>query len=127
MAWCKETGHPQPKHLLYPRTKGFVATVQRLREASHITAVYDLTLCYQRGHLFQQPPSMWESLSMPGLSSHLGYRFHLHAQRFPLESLPEKDEELALWLEHRWVEKGDWLGAQRQNQAQDGSEDGETM
>ena len=117
LRWCSETGHVQPKHLLYPRTKGFIATVEQLRAASHVKAVYDLTLWYQQGDRFQKAPSMWDTLSRPGLSSHMGYKFHVYVQRFPIHSLPEASEELAVWLEKRGLEKGDWLEMQRQNSA----------
>lgn len=113
LLWCKETGRPQPKHLLYPRTKGFVATVQHLRDAPHVKAVYDLTIAYQHGDEFREAPSMWDTLSVPGLSSRLGYKFHVHVRRFPIEDLPRGDEELARWLEGVWVEKGEWLEQKR--------------
>ncbi|KAL6868966.1 hypothetical protein ACO1O0_000289 [Amphichorda felina] len=105
LAWCKETGHPQPQqHLLYPRTKGFITTVQRLRKALHVKAVYDFTIAYQQGSEFQAappPPPMWDTLSLPRLSDRLGYKFHVHARRFPMATLPEKDEDLPTWLEQR--------------------------
>ncbi|KAK3392937.1 acyltransferase [Podospora didyma] len=112
--WCAANNRPQPQHLLYPRTKGFVATVQHLRKSPHVKAVYDLTIAYQRGKQWQSAPDMWETLSVPRLSSSLhgggkDYRFHVHARRFPLEELPQDEEELARWLEERWVEKGEWL------------------
>ncbi|KZF23738.1 hypothetical protein L228DRAFT_282428 [Xylona heveae TC161] len=45
--WCRSHHRPVPQHTLYPRTKGFVATVQQLRRsAPHVKAVYDLTLAY---------------------------------------------------------------------------------
>ncbi|TPX08802.1 uncharacterized protein E0L32_009742 [Thyridium curvatum] len=119
-AWCAANGRPQPRHLLYPRTKGFVATVRHLRAAApHVRAVYDLTIAYaDHTGQFGAAPSMWETLSAPGLSAAAGtggegYRFHVHARRFPLEDLPPSDEELAAWLESRWVEKGEWLEGKR--------------
>lgn len=56
LAWCKKTDRPHPMHLLYPRTKGFITTVQHLREAPHIKAVYDVTILYRRGSDFQCRP-----------------------------------------------------------------------
>lgn len=61
---------------------------------------------------------MWETLSVPRLSldqerGGQGYRFHVHARRFPIEELPQDDEGLAKWLEERWVEKGQWLEKKR--------------
>lgn len=105
---------PQPRHLLYPRTKGFTKTVQQLCKAPHVVAVYDLTIAYQHRGAFQAAPSMWETLSVPGLSSRGGFKFYVHARRFPIETLLGSDNELAHWLEERWLEKGEWLEAKRQ-------------
>ncbi|KAK0632578.1 1-acyl-sn-glycerol-3-phosphate acyltransferase [Immersiella caudata] len=116
--WCTDHKKPQPEHLLYPRTKGFVTTVQHLRKAPHVKAVYDMTIAYQRGGEWQRAPTMWETLSLPQISREqqkggAGYKFHVHARRFPLEELPYDDEGLAKWLEERWVEKGQWLEEKR--------------
>lgn len=100
-------------HLLYPRTKGFITTVQHLRKAAHVKAVYDVTIAYQRGKDFHAAPTMWDTLSVPWLSSRLGYKFHVHVRRFPLENLPTDDEKLAKWLENLWVEKGEWLDVKK--------------
>jgi len=120
--WCEAHQKQQPRHLLYPRTKGFVATVKHLRQAPHVKAVYDLTIAYQRqggdgkgaGSGWQVVPNFWETIALPKLSlprqkGGQGYRFHIHARRYPLEDLPHEDEELARWLEERWIEKGTWL------------------
>ncbi|KAI4602724.1 hypothetical protein KJ359_007942 [Pestalotiopsis sp. 9143b] len=112
--WCKENGRPLPKHLLYPRTKGFITTVRHLRKAPHVKAVYDLTIAYQHRDQFHKAPDMWETLKLPAITSGLGYKFHVHARRFPLEELPHTDEELAKWLEQRWIEKGEWLEKKKQ-------------
>ncbi len=73
------------RHVLYPRTKGFVATVQTLR--GHITAVYDVTIGYVGG-----VPSMWQWTrgNVP--------RVHIHVRRFPVDRLPAGDTALAEWL-----------------------------
>ncbi|MBI5544560.1 MAG: acyltransferase [Deltaproteobacteria bacterium] len=84
------------RHLLLPRTKGFVASVHGLR--SHITAVYDLTLGYERG-----VPTLWQY--MKGYSR----RAHLHARRYPIETLPVDDAGLAEWLLARFREKDELL------------------
>ena len=85
-----------------------------MRKAPHVKAVYDLTIAYQHGSAFQAPPSFWDTLSVPSLSTGpKPHRFHVHARRFPLAELPAADDELARWLEQRWVEKGEWLEAKR--------------
>ena len=118
--WCAANHRPQPRHQLYPRTKGFVTTVQHLRKASHVGAVYVLTIAYQRGDRWHEAPDMWETLSVPALSRPGGYRFHIHARRFPIHDLPEDDVGLANWLEQKWVEKGEWLEQTRIDWCQGG-------
>ncbi|OAQ64219.1 acyltransferase [Pochonia chlamydosporia 170] len=120
-AWCKRTDKPQPKNLLYPRTKGFITTVQHLRKAPHVKAVYDFAIAYQHKDTFHEAPSMWDTLSIPALTTRHRYRFHIHARRFSLDTLPESDEDLAKWLEQRWVEKGEWLESLKQTWAVTGS------
>ncbi|KAK7432551.1 hypothetical protein QQZ08_000758 [Neonectria magnoliae] len=120
LAFCKTGNRRQPSHLLYPRTKGFITTVQHLRKAPHVKAVYDFTIAYQHQGAFQRAPSMWQTLSAPGISGQDGYKFHVRARRFPIETLPAKDEELATWLEQLWIDKGEWLETQRREWALDG-------
>jgi hypothetical protein len=112
--WCKENHRPIPKHLLYPRTKGFVTTVQHLRKAKHVKAVYDMTIAYSRHNKFLKAPTIWESLSGGDLSGKRGYKFHVDVRRFPLEDLPETDADLAKWLETRWIQKGEYLEEKRE-------------
>lgn len=102
-----------PKHLLYPRVKGFVTTVQHLRKAPHVKAVYDLTIAYSYQNRFLYAPSMWETLSLGGLTKQEGYKFEVHVERFELKSLPQTDSDLAAWLEQRWMAKGEWLEEKR--------------
>jgi 1-acyl-sn-glycerol-3-phosphate acyltransferase len=115
--WCKENDRPIPKHLLYPRTKGFVTTVQHLRRAKHMKAVHDITIAYGHNNKFHEAPTIWESISRGDLSRNRGYKFHVDVKRIPLEELPESDAELAKWLETRWIEKGEYLDAKRQEWA----------
>ncbi|KAJ4396760.1 hypothetical protein N0V93_000982 [Gnomoniopsis smithogilvyi] len=112
-AFCALKGRPQPQHLLYPRTKGFIATVQHIRTAPHVKAVYDVTIAYQKRGEWQDGPAFWDTLSMPRLSEAEGYRFEVHVRRWPMEELPHEDDALAKWIETRWVEKGEWLEAKR--------------
>ena len=112
--WCKEHGHPLPKYLLYPRTKGFVSTVQHLRQAEHVKAVYDICIAYQHRDIFMAAPDMLHTFILGKLTERHRYRFHAHVRRFELRDLPETDVELAKWLEQRWLEKGEWLAEQKE-------------
>ena len=107
VTWCNEHQRPVPKHLLYPRTKGFVATVQTLRKASHVKAVYDVTIAYAKGNKFMSPPSFVQTVNR----KHVGaeWKMYVHVKRHELKSLPQSTDDLALWLEKRWVEKGERL------------------
>jgi hypothetical protein len=51
-----------------------------------------------------EAPTMWQSLSQVNISSK--YRFFVHLDRHLLEDLPDSDDELKIWLEDRWFEKG---------------------
>ena len=79
-------------NVLFPRTKGFVATVQGLR--THIDAVYDLTIGYPNG-----PISLWPYIQ--GVEKD----FYLHVQRTPLAELPQDGSALHEWLVTRFYEK----------------------
>lgn len=91
-AYAAERSLSPLRHVLTPRTKGFVASVHGLRD--HVRAVYDVTLGYERG-----VPTLWQFMK--------GYarRAHLHVRRWPIEQLPRDDEALASWLLARFEEK----------------------
>lgn len=91
---------------MFPRNKGFIATVQNLR-ASHVSAVYDVTIAYARGDEFMIPPTFFDTLYYPNLRRQ--YRMYAFVKRHDLESLPKDNASIAQWLEDRWMEKGEHL------------------
>jgi hypothetical protein len=102
--WCKSQGKPVPHFTLYPRTKGFVATVKELGTSSSVKAVYDLTIAYAHEGRFMEAPEMWQTISERDMNQN--WRFRVHAERFAIETLADKSEvELAQWLEDRWMAK----------------------
>lgn len=107
--WCADNGRPEPRHTLWPRPRGFAATVRALREgAPHVRAVYDVTVAYAREGEFLAAPSFVETVCGPDLHA-AGWRFYVHAERFEIKELPEEEEGLVKWLEQRWVRKGERL------------------
>ena len=100
-----------PRNLLYPRTKGFVASVQKLRKAKQIKAVYDVTIAYARksgdGFEFQEAPTFAQSIVLPHLDDE--WKFFVHVERHPIDDLPRGDGDLSQWLEDRWIAKGEHL------------------
>ena len=102
--WCKSKGKPVPKYTLWPRTRGFVASVKALRESSSVSAIYDLTIAYAHEGRFQEAPTFTQSLFEADLGK--SYRFHVHVERFDIQALANLDDaQLATWLEQRWMEK----------------------
>ncbi len=89
---ARERGLVPTHHVMIPRTKGFVATTQALR--NHVTAVYDLTIGYLDG-----PPTLWQWVQ--GLVPEV----HLHTRRFPIETLPTEEKALSDWLLQLFQEK----------------------
>ena len=91
-AYAARHGLPPTKHLLQPRTSGFAASVQGLRQ--HVAAVYDVTIGYELG-----VPTLWQYVK--------GYnrRAHLHVQRVPIAELPVESAGLASWLQQRFLQK----------------------
>lgn len=93
-----------PKYTLYPRTKGFVASVRALGACSSVKAIYDLTIAYAHEGRFLEAPTMFQTLFETDLADL--WRFHVHVERFDIADLDGRtDSELAEWIEQRWMEK----------------------
>jgi lysocardiolipin and lysophospholipid acyltransferase len=80
------------ENVLFPRTKGFVASVEALRD--HIHAVYDVTIGYPKGI-----PTLWDWIQ--GWTR----EFHIHIRRYPVASLPQTEDRLSGWMVDRFREK----------------------
>ena len=96
--YAEKAGMPPLEHLLTPRTKGFVATVENL--SGHLDAVYDVTIGYIDG-----VPTLWQWIK--------GYvkEVNVHVRRYEMKDLPEGDEALSKWLHTRYEEKDAILSA----------------
>ena len=94
--YAREHGLFTPRHVQVPRTKGFLATMEGLRD--HVDAVYDLTLGYEEG-----VPTLWQYVK--------GYapRAHLHVKRHAIDTLPQDAEALSAWILDRFQEKDELL------------------
>ena len=97
-AYARKKGLPELRHVLLPRTKGFVASVSAMRR--YVGAVYDVTIGYEGG-----VPNLWQYIQ--GFSR----TAHLHCRRWPIDALPTDDEALAEWLVARYSEKDALLHA----------------
>ncbi|XP_011555631.3 lysocardiolipin acyltransferase 1 [Plutella xylostella] len=80
--------------VLHPRTTGWTVLVSRLRGAA-LAAVYDVTVAYDA-------PAQTEADLLKGkLPKHV----YFHFKRYPIERLPEEEDQLRVWLNDRWREK----------------------
>ena len=95
-AFAKERGEPIPRHVLIPRTKGFVSTIKGL--GGLIDAVHDITIGYPNF-----APSIWQ------IACGETPEVHIHFNRYTLDQLPKDDEGLAQWLKERYKAKDDLL------------------
>lgn len=83
---------PLLEHVLIPRTKGFIATVQGLE--NNFDAIYDLTIGFEKF-----VPTLSEFFLLPIA------RVHLHTKRYGSEILPREPKDLAGWTLERYKEK----------------------
>ncbi len=90
--YAMKCGFAPLHHLLFPRTKGFVASVVALR--GHVQAVYDVTIGYVDG-----VPTLWQWIK--------GYvhGVNVHVRRFLIEDLPGESDAISAWLMNLYKEK----------------------
>ena len=107
--FCKENHKKVLNHVLYPRIKGFVATVQGIRQSTNIKYVYDFTLAfYDSLKGFGAAPSLFDINILGNAQTN---RVMIDVKRFLLVDLPESDEDLSLWLQNLFYEKDLFLEA----------------
>lgn len=101
--FAKREGRPQLKHLLLPRTTGFSASLEKLRESSPV--VYDVTMAY-RGYDGTIEPSqpltpatLWRMLRR-------NREIHIRIKRYSMEEVLQD----ASWLDKQWAGKDRLLG-----------------
>lgn len=98
--FAKREGRPQLKHLLLPRTTGFNASLDSLRESSPV--VYDVTMAH-RGYDGSLPPKL--ELSIVSLWNLVRRKYpdeiHIRIKRYSMEEVLQD----ASWLDKKWAEK----------------------
>ena len=97
---AKKKNLPNLSHVLYPRPRGFVASVQALR--GHCHAVYDVTIIYEG-----------EVPSFSDLFLGKVKKVNLHVRRFELDSLSDDMESLSDWIMERFCIKNEMIAESR--------------
>ena len=101
--FARREGRPQLKHLLLPRTTGFNASLESLRESSPV--VYDVTIAFRgydgttRSAADLSIYSLWRILRRP-------QEFHVRIKRYSMDEVLQDSS----WLDKQWVEKDRLLG-----------------
>eukprot|EP00547_Thalassionema_nitzschioides_P000265 CAMPEP_0194215064 /NCGR_PEP_ID=MMETSP0156-20130528/16576_1 /TAXON_ID=33649 /ORGANISM="Thalassionema nitzschioides, Strain L26-B" /LENGTH=442 /DNA_ID=CAMNT_0038943483 /DNA_START=340 /DNA_END=1668 /DNA_ORIENTATION=+ len=107
--FAKREGRPQLKQLLLPRTTGFNACLESLREASPV--VYDVTMAYQGYNVLESRSlnsdddstimpkvslrSLWRVLRKPGRE------IYVRIKKYSMEEVLRD----ASWMDKQWAEK----------------------
>lgn len=101
-AFAKKRDLKPLRHVLQPRTKGFISSVNALRGSA--TAIYDVTLGYKETDTEERNivPSFMDSVLTTDTAPRVT---HVHQRRLPMTEIPEHDEELKAWLYSLYEEK----------------------
>ncbi|CAM6023835.1 unnamed protein product [Sphagnum balticum] len=92
--YAVSVGMQIPKHVLIPRTKGFVSAVQNLR--GFVPVVYDMTVAISK-----EAPNPTILRILKCQSSVV----HVHVRRVPMKQLPTTDTEIAAWCREAFHKK----------------------
>ncbi|KAF5448767.1 hypothetical protein F2P56_029271 [Juglans regia] len=84
--YAAENGLPILKNVLLPKTKGFCACLEELRDC--LDAVYDVTIGYKH-----RCPSFLDNVFGVDPSE-----VHIHVQRIPLDNIPTSEDKISSWL-----------------------------
>ncbi|KAJ6811219.1 putative 1-acyl-sn-glycerol-3-phosphate acyltransferase 4 isoform X1 [Iris pallida] len=88
--FAAENGLPILKNVLLPKTKGFYACVEALRNS--LNAVYDITIAYKH-----RCPTFTDNVFGVDPSE-----VHIHVQRIPLHEIPANETKASAWLMERF-------------------------
>ncbi|XAR61803.1 1-acylglycerol-3-phosphate O-acyltransferase [Bertholletia excelsa] len=95
--FAASNGLPELKNVLLPKTRGFYACLEMLRDS--LDAVYDVTIGYKHNC-----PSLLDNLFGVDPSE-----VHIHVQRIPIKEMPESEDETATWLVNKFQLKDQML------------------
>ncbi|CAI5535745.1 unnamed protein product [Closterium sp. Naga37s-1] len=92
--YAKEAGLPIPRHVLVPRTKGLVMSVEQMR--GHAGAIYDFTVNYPVG---TNPPTF------ANIFKRKASQIDVYYERVPMDQIPEDAEGISKWCQESFVKK----------------------
>lgn len=103
--YCVQNNYPPLEHVLFPRSKGFTATMMAFKN-SYIKVVYDFTIAFQHdlkgfGHSIAITDAMFSNIEH--------FRVFIDCKRYLISELPNSEEGLSQWLKERYYEKDAFL------------------
>ena len=93
--FADDNGLPHLQYCFYPRTTGFVYTINAMRDEG-LDAVYDMTIAYP--DMLPKDPNDVTSGVMPR-------EVHYHIVKYNNEDVPQDKKGLEEWIMERWSEK----------------------
>lgn len=104
LEFAKREGRPQLKHLLLPRTTGFSASLDSLRESSPV--VYDCCIAYKG---YDGQTFIYQNMSFHSLfhliQNKIPNEVHIRIKRYSMEEVMSD----STWLDKKWAEKDQLL------------------
>ncbi|CAI5460215.1 unnamed protein product [Closterium sp. Yama58-4] len=92
--YAKEAGLPIPRHVLVPRTKGLVMSVEQTK--GHAGAIYDFTVNFPKG---KTPPTFANILKRKAS------QIDVYFERVPIDQVPQDAEGITKWCQESFVKK----------------------
>ncbi|GAU97508.1 hypothetical protein RvY_08790 [Ramazzottius varieornatus] len=101
LAFAKKAGLPQMKHLLTPRTKGFVQMIEAINESgSTIRAIYDTTIAFEKT---DHDPTLMNLIAGKPVKA------QLKVTRIPIGDVPLEEEACVNWMHDTFKRKDEVL------------------
>ncbi|XP_053205237.1 1-acyl-sn-glycerol-3-phosphate acyltransferase delta-like [Panonychus citri] len=80
--YCKEKGLDILEHHLYPRSRGFVYTIQKLKDS--LPAIYNIQVAFRK----EDPPA-----TLTNILKRQSLRGYMYIQRVPMKDIPKEDDQ----------------------------------
>jgi len=99
--YARKNNLPLYKHVLHPRTRGFIHCLEKLQKGTRgVDAVYDITVGYDQDYCFKE-----KDLALGNFPKEI----HFNIKRHPISEMPTDYALLEEWLCKRWAEKEERL------------------
>jgi len=108
--FARKEGLVELRHLLQPRVKGFMLTLQQLRSLGY-SQIIDLT----------SVPSP-HAMDFKEICMGKFHTVHAHIKVLKMKDLPENDLEIKTWLRNQWVQKDELIQSRKDEQIWKGVE-----